>query len=480
MSKYETVIGLEIHVQITSAKSKLFSQAPVSACAAPNTQIALLDIGLPGTLPVLNEFCVEQAVLTGLALGGEINKRSIFERKEYFYADTPLGYQISQQEEPIIRNCRIEIVGDDGKEKNIRIQRIHLEQDAGKNIHDIDHTNSYIDFNRAGVPLMEVVTEPDLCSPAEAASFIKKLIAVLECIGVCDCDMSKGNLRIDANVSVRKHGEPLGVRVEIKNLNSIRFMQMAVNLEVDRHVKTIEAGGKILMQTLLFDPQNMQTRVMRTKEEMDDYRYFEDPDLFPVVISDEFIDSIRKRLPELPEQKKARFMTEFALSAYDAGILTENKEIADFFEESVEKSSVKNAKSIANLLIGEVFSYMNEDGRAISQSGLTTDNMAEIVSNIENENISIGSAKIVIKEIWKNGGEVAKVIESSGLLQVSSEDEIERILLAVLEKEASYVDEYKSGKEKLFGYLVGQSMKAMQGSGNPKVINTVLKKLLGR
>lgn len=472
---WEYVIGLEIHAQVKS-KSKLFSGAPTDFGGETNSQVSLVDMAMPGMLPVLNEFCVEQAIKTGLSVGAKIAKKSVFDRKNYFYADLPQGYQISQFYHPIVIGGEVHIIDEEKNPKTIRIHHIHLEQDAGKSMHDQSPTSSFIDLNRAGVALMEIVSEPDMRSPHEAAEYIKKLRAILRCIETCDGDMEKGSLRVDANVSVRRPGAELGTRCEIKNVNSVRNVVRAIEYEAMRQVEILETGGKIDQETRLFDADAGTTRTMRSKEDAMDYRYFPDPDLLPLRISDEYIEKIRKTLPELPDAKISRYISEYKLSVYDAEVLVENSEVTSYFELVAERT--KDAKMAANWITVELFGYLNRENLEFEESKISAQRLASLINLIKDNTISGKIAKQVFEIMQTDESDPAGIIEKQGLKQVTNSEEIEKIISEVLAENPDSVAEYRSGKDKLFGFFVGQVMKKTQGKANPNVVNDILMKLL--
>ena len=471
---WEMVIGLEIHAQISS-KSKLFSGASASFGAEANSNVSLVDAAMPGMLPVINEFCVEQAVKTGLALNAKINNVSIFDRKNYFYADLPQGYQISQFTKPIVGEGEIIIDLDDGLQTTIGIERLHLEQDAGKSLHDQHPSKSYIDLNRTGVALMEIVSKPDIRSPQEAGAYVKKIRSILRYVGACDGNMEEGSLRADCNVSVRKSGEEFGTRCEIKNLNSVRFIIQAIQSEAERQVEILEEGGKINQETRLFDTSTGETRSMRSKEDAHDYRYFPDPDLLPLTLEEKMIDELKKSLPELPDKKKERFINEYGLSPYEANVLVSEKEISDFYEEVAKLSDKKLA---ATWMMGDLFAMLNNKGLNISNSPITAKNFAELIQSIKSGEISGRIAKEVFEIMVQSGDNPKKIIESKGMKQQSDPKELEKMINEILTKNKDKVDQYKSGKEKLFGFFVGQVMKQSGGKANPQLTNEILKKLL--
>lgn len=477
---WEMVIGLEVHAQILST-SKLFSGAPTAFGTEPNTQVSFLDAGFPGMLPVINGVCVEQAVKTGLGLHGQINLTSVFDRKNYFYADLPLGYQITQFNLPIMEKGYLDIETGEGGLKRIHITRLHMEQDAGKSFHDLHPTRSYLDFNRAGVALMEIVSEPDLRSAEEAAAYVKKLRALLRYLNTCDGNMEEGSLRVDVNISVRRPGELPGIRAEIKNVNSIRFIQQAIHFEAQRQIQALEAGQALVQETRLFDPTKGETRAMRTKEEAHDYRYFPDPDLLPVHLEAADVDRIRDSLPELPDAKTTRFMQQFDLSRYDASLLVAEKEIAAFFESAVaasQQGGKETAKRIANWMSGDFFAALNRHNLDFEKAPLTPNALAALVDLITAGTISGKMAKDVFLEMWETQQDPEKIIKDKGLQQVSDTAALQRIIQDILKAHADKVVEYKSGKDKLFGFFVGLVMKETKGQGNPALINELLKKAL--
>ena len=473
-NEYEVVIGLEVHAQVLS-ESKLFSNSPTKFGAEPNTQVSFVDAAFPGMLPVINEFCIKQAVKTGIGLNAKINKKSIFDRKNYFYADLPQGYQISQYKNPIVGEGSV-ILDLASREKKIRIERLHLEQDAGKSIHDIDPQNTLVDLNRSGVALMEIVSKPDLRTLEEVNAYIKKLRSIMRYLGTCDGNMQEGSLRADVNVSVKKKGEKeLGTRCEIKNVNSIKFMQMAIDYEANRQVDIIEEGGKIDQETRLFDIKKNETRSMRSKEDAHDYRYFPDPDLLPLEISDEFINDLKNNIPELPDQKKKRFIEKFNLSPYEANILVSDIETSKYFEEVIKKSDVKIS---TNWITGELFALLNEKNLEISQSPISAKNLSKLINLITDGTISGKIAKSVFEIMADGHMDPQKIIEEKGLKQQSDPKKLEKIIDKVIKDNKDKVKEYKSGKEKLFGFFVGQVMKVSGGKANPQLVNEILKKNL--
>jgi aspartyl-tRNA(Asn)/glutamyl-tRNA(Gln) amidotransferase subunit B len=472
--KWETVIGLEVHAQVIS-RAKLFSGAATDFGAEPNTQVSPVDAAFPGMLPVINRFCVEQAVRTGLGLEAEINLHSVFERKNYFYPDLPAGYQISQYQQPVVGHGRIVLDMPDGTTREIGITRLHLEQDAGKSLHDQHPTLSYVDLNRAGVALMEIVSEPDLRSAEEAGVYLRKLRSILRYLGTCDGNMEEGSLRCDCNVSVRRPGEPLGTRCEIKNLNSIRFVMQAIEYEASRQVELLEEGGTVEQQTRLFDSGRGVTRPMRSKEEAHDYRYFPDPDLLPLVLDPGWVARIRAELPELPDAKKARFMADYALSADDAGVLVAEKATALFFE---RVAAGRDPKAAANWVMGDLFGALNRLGVGIEYSPVSAEQLGALIDLIADGTISSRLAKEVFAEMVATGADPAAVVEAKGLRQVTDAGAIAAAIDAVLAANWDKVAEYRAGRDKLFGFFVGQVMRATQGKANPALVNELLKKKL--
>ena len=472
--EYEVIIGLEVHAQVLS-ESKLFSSSPTKFGSEPNTQVSLVDAAFPGMLPVINEFCIKQAIKTGIGLNAKINNKSIFDRKNYFYADLPQGYQISQYKNPIVGEGSVTLDMPDG-EKMIGIERLHLEQDAGKSIHDIDPQNTLVDLNRSGVALMEIVSKPDLRSLDEVNAYIKKLRSIMRYLGTCDGNMQEGSLRADVNVSVRKKGETeLGTRCEIKNVNSIKFMQMAIDYEANRQVDILEEGGSIDQETRLFDTKKNETRSMRTKEDAHDYRYFPDPDLLPLELNDDFINEIKNEIPELPDEKKKRFIDKFNLSPYEANILVSDIETSKYFEDVSKNSDVKLA---TNWITGELFALLNNKSIEITESPITSENLAKLINLIKDGTISGKIAKSVLEEVWETASDVDEIIQSKGLVQIQDESILEDIAKKVIESNPNQVSAYKAGKDKLFGFFVGQIMKETQGKANPKAVNEILKDLL--
>ena len=473
-SNWEVVIGLEVHAQVSS-NSKLFSGSATKFGAEPNTQVSLVDSAFPGMLPVINQYCIEQAVKTGLGFNAKINSYSVFDRKNYFYADLPQGYQISQYKNPIVGEGEIILDLPSGTKK-IGIERLHLEQDAGKSIHDIDPINTFVDLNRSGIALMEIVSKPDLRSPDEVNAYIKKLRSIMRYLGTCDGNMQEGSLRADVNVSVRKEGDTtLGTRCEIKNVNSIKFMQMAIDYEAKRQVELLESGKSIDQETRLFDTKKNETRSMRSKEDAHDYRYFPDPDLLPLKLSDDFINKIKKNIPELPDEKKKRFIEKFNLTPYEATILVSDIETSKYFEEVVKDSDVKLA---ANWIIGELFALLNEKNLEITQSPISARNLSKLINLIKDGTISGKIAKTLFELMLDGDKDPEILVEEKGLKQKSDPKELENLIDGVIKDNPDKVAEYKSGKVKLFGFFVGQVMKVSNGTANPQLVNEILKKKL--
>lgn len=474
---WETVIGLEIHAQLAT-KSKIFASSATAYGAEPNTQANLVDLGYPGVLPVLNREAVRMAVKFGLAVGASVSRRSIFARKNYFYPDLPKGYQISQYEKPIVEKGTLQIVLDDGTHKTIGITRAHLEEDAGKSLHEDFQGSSGIDLNRAGTPLLEIVSEPDMRSAKEAVAYMKKIHTLVRYLEICDGNMQEGSFRCDANVSVRPVGqEKFGTRCEIKNLNSFRFIEKAINYEVARQIEIIEGGGKIRQETRLYDPDKGETRALRSKEEANDYRYFPDPDLLPVALDDAFIESARASLPELPDQKAARYVKSFGLSEYDAGLLTASREIGDYYESVLTKVPGQE-KLAANWVMGELSAALNKDGLDITQSRISSEKLAGLLARIADETISGKIAKDVFEKMWSDGQDADTIIESKGLKQITDTGAIEKVIDEVIAANPKQLADYRSGKDKLFGFFVGQVMKLSGGKANPAQVNELLKKRL--
>lgn len=472
--KWEYVIGLEVHAQVSS-NAKLFSGAGATFGAEPNSQVSLIDAAMPGMLPVLNKYCVEQAIKTGLGINATINKVSVFDRKNYFYADLPQGYQISQFYIPIVQNGHLFVKTEEGAQKRIRINRIHLEQDAGKSMHDQSPNFSLIDLNRSGIALMEIVTEPDLSSPFEAAEYVKKLRNLLRSIGSCDGNMEEGSLRCDANISVRKAGAPLGTRCEIKNVNSVKNIVKAIEYEAMRQVEILESGGIVEQETRLFDAGNGTTRAMRSKEDANDYRYFPDPDLLPVHVDDELIERLRSELPELPDAKIQRYITEFGLSDYDAEVIVADDYTAKYFEEA---SVGTNPKLVANWISSELFGRLNKNDMELEYCKISPAMIRELVMLIEGGTISGKIAKTVFEDMFENGEAPSKIVKDKGLVQVSDRGSIEPIIDKIIAANPDSVAAYKSGKDKLFGFFVGQVMKETGGKASPQLVNDLLKEKL--
>jgi aspartyl-tRNA(Asn)/glutamyl-tRNA(Gln) amidotransferase subunit B len=478
---WETVIGLEIHAQLAT-HTKIFSGSATAFGAAPNTQANLVDLGYPGVLPVLNESAVKMAVKFGLSVGAQVAKRSVFARKNYFYPDLPKGYQISQYELPIVEHGKMDILLDDGATKTVGITRAHLEEDAGKSLHEDFQGHSGIDLNRAGTPLIEIVSEPDMRSAKEAVAYLKKIHTLVRYLEICDGNMQEGSFRCDANVSVRKLGaEKYGTRCEIKNLNSFRFIEKAINYEVARQIELIESGGKVRQETRLYDPDKGETRALRSKEEANDYRYFPDPDLLPVILDDAFINTIRATLPELPDEKAARLSNDYELSAYDAGVLTASREIADYYEtvtRNLNGDAKHNAKLAANWVMGDLSGALNRDGLEIVDSKVSAAALAELLARINDETISGKLAKEVFEAMWLEGKDADAIIEAKGLKQITDTSAIEKVIDEVMAANPRQLADYRSGKDKLFGFFVGQVMKITAGKANPAQVNDLLKQKL--
>jgi len=479
--KWETVIGLEVHVQLNT-KSKIFSGAATAYGAEPNTQACAIDLGLPGVLPMLNEEAVRMAVKFGLAVNAKIAAKSIFDRKNYFYPDLPKGYQISQFSHPIVAGGTLVIETEEGSTKTINITRAHLEEDAGKSLHEDFKGLSGIDLNRAGTPLLEIVSEPELRNAAEAIAYLKMLHALVKYLDICDGNMQEGSFRCDANVSVRPSGQAkFGTRAEIKNVNSFKFVEKAINYEVERQIAILESGGTVVQETRLYDSQKNETRSMRSKEEANDYRYFPDPDLLPLEISPEFIQQVRQTLPELPEAKKQRFKSQYELSDYDANILTASKAFADFYEAAVAAvTSAETAtyKLTANILIGDFYAALNKNNLDIEQAPVSAKQLAMLVQRVADNTISGKIAKTVFESMWESRQDPDLIIEQQGLKQVTDSSAIEKIIDTVIAANQKQSEEYRNGKEQLFGFFVGQVMKASQGKANPDQVNKLLKEKL--
>jgi aspartyl-tRNA(Asn)/glutamyl-tRNA(Gln) amidotransferase subunit B len=476
MSSWEVVIGLEIHAQL-ACKSKIFSGAATAYGAPPNTQACAVDLGMPGVLPVLNEEAVRMAAKFGLAIGAKVSERSVFARKNYFYPDLPKGYQISQFELPVVQKGAITIEVD-GQEKVVGITRAHLEEDAGKSLHEDFQGLSGIDLNRAGTPLLEIVSEPDMRSAKEAIAYMKKIHSLVRYLEICDGNMQEGSFRCDANVSVRPKGQAeFGTRAELKNLNSFRFVERAINLEVERQIELIEAGGKVVQETRLYDSEKHETRSMRSKEEANDYRYFPDPDLLPLVIEEAFLAQVKLSLPELPDEKAQRFTEQYGLSPYDAGVLTAIRELAHYYEDTV-KLSGSDAKLCANWVMGDLAAALNKHNLEITESPVNATQLAGMLKRITDNTISGKIAKQVFEAMWNDEGDADSVIEKQGLKQVTDTGAIEKVIDEVMAKNPKQLEEYRSGKDKLFGFFVGQVMKISQGKANPDQVNELLKRKL--
>jgi len=471
---WEVVIGMEVHAQVTS-QSKLFSGASTEFGGAPNSHVSLVDAAMPGMLPVINEECVRQAIRTGLGLKAKINLKSVFDRKNYFYPDLPQGYQISQYKSPVVGEGVVTVDLDGGESVNVGIERLHLEQDAGKSLHDRQPAYSYVDLNRSGVALMEIVSKPDLRSAEEAKAFISKLRSVLRYLGTCDGDMEKGSLRADVNVSVRRPGEPLGTRCEIKNMNSISFIGDAIEHEARRQIEILEEGGVVEQETRLYDPARHETRPMRTKEEAHDYRYFPDPDLLPLEFDQAYVDALAARLPELPDEKKARFMREFSLSAYDADVLVAERETANYFD-AVAKG--RDGKLAANWVINELFGRLNKEGVAVASSPVSADQLGAVLDMIANGTISGKIAKDLFEIVWTEGGDPRAIVEQRGMKQVTDLGAIERVVDDIIAKNPDKVADAKTNP-KAIGWFVGQVMKSSGGKASPQAVNDFLRKKLG-
>jgi aspartyl-tRNA(Asn)/glutamyl-tRNA(Gln) amidotransferase subunit B len=474
---WETVIGLEIHAQLAT-RSKIFSGSATAFGAPPNAQADLVDLGYPGILPVLNGEAVRMAVLFGLAIGARIAARSVFARKNYFYPDLPKGYQISQYELPIVAGGHVDIVLDDGSARRVGVTRAHLEEDAGKSLHEGLPGLTGIDLNRAGTPLIEIVSEPEMRSAREAVAYMKKVHTLVRYLGICDGNMQEGSFRCDANVSVRPRGaEKFGTRAEIKNINSFRYVEKAINFEVARQIDLLEGGGKVVQETRLFDPDRGETRSMRSKEEANDYRYFPDPDLLPVELDPAYIEAVRAQLPELPDEKAQRFVTQYQLSGYDAQVLTSSSELAHYYE-SVVREFGGSPKLAANWVGGDLAAFLNRDGLEIAASRVAAPALAVLLRRIDDQTISGKIAKDVFAAMWDEALEADAVIEARGLRQITDDGPIERAIAAVLAAHPGQLADYRSGKDKLFGFFVGQAMKATQGKANPERLNQLLKKAL--
>ncbi len=476
--EWEVVIGLEVHAQVSS-QAKLFSGAATAFGADPNTQVALLDAGLPGTLPVLNTYCVDQAIKTGFGLNANVQKVSIFDRKNYFYPDLPLGYQISQFHYPIVLGGYLDILLKDGQQKRINITRLHMEIDAGKSTHDISDKESFIDLNRAGIALMEIVSEPEIRSSEEAQAYVKKLRSILRYIGSCDGNMEQGSLRVDANVSLHKPNTPFGTRAEIKNVNSVKFLGQAIDYEIARQLELLENGEEIIQETRLFDPTKGETRSMRSKEDAMDYRYFPDPDLQPLILKQERLDKLKAEMPELPDALEKRFTEQYALSRYDAGVLVAEQQVAKAYEEIVSHSKGKGSpKLIANWLLSEVFGALNREGKTLNDLPFNKLYIAELVDLIIDDTISGKIAKDVFAHMWQTGKAPGTLVDELGLKQVSDSAALGTMIDEVIAANPQQLEQYRSGKDKLFGFFVGQVMQACKGKANPGLVNDILKEKL--
>jgi aspartyl-tRNA(Asn)/glutamyl-tRNA(Gln) amidotransferase subunit B len=471
---WEVVVGMEVHAQVTS-NAKLFSGASTAFGGPPNSHVSLVDAAMPGMLPVINEECVRQAIRTGLGLNARVNYKSVFDRKNYFYPDLPQGYQISQYKSPIVGEGEVTVETADGETVAVGIERLHLEQDAGKSLHDQHPTMSLVDLNRSGVALMEIVSKPDLRSAEDAKAFVTKLRTILRYLGTCDGDMEKGNLRADVNVSVRRPGEALGIRCEIKNVNSIRFIGQAIDYEARRQIGVLEDGGTIDQETRLFDPGKGETRSMRTKEEAHDYRYFPDPDLLPLELTPAYVEALRDALPELPDEKRARFARDYGLSAYDAGVLASEREIADFFEQA---AAGRDGKAAANWVINELFGRLNREGKDITASPVSAAQLGAILDLIGAGTISGKIAKDLFEIVWVEGGDPRAIVEARGMVQVSDVSAIEKMVDDIIAANPDKVAQAKA-KPALIGWFVGQAMRASGGRANPQAVNELLKRKLG-
>ena len=470
---WELVIGIEIHAQVKS-NSKLFSSSSTDFGSGPNSQVSLVDAAMPGMLPVINKFCVEQAVRSGIGLNAKINNKSIFDRKNYFYQDLPQGYQISQFKDPIIGNGFIDIVLDD-QTKRIGIERLHLEQDAGKSLHDQDPNLTFVDLNRSGIALMEIVSKPDMSSADEAVEYVKKVRSILRYLDTCDGNMEQGSLRADVNVSVNKPGDELGTRCEIKNLNSFKYIHSAIIYEAKRQIKIIESGESINQETRLYNIDTGETRSMRSKEDAHDYRYFPDPDLLPLEIEDKWIEEIKSTIPELPDQKKNRFIKDYNLSEYDAGVIVSDKATSDYYEKVVKNRS---PKLVTTWVTSELFSILNKKNLTIDESPVSHDKLGELIDNIESGKVSNRLAKDIFEEMCETGKSPGDIISEKGLSQISDEGELEKLVNDVLIANPENVEKYKNGKDKLFGFFVGEAMKLSKGKANPKLLNELLRSKL--
>ncbi len=478
---WEMVIGLEIHAQVKS-NSKLFSSSSTKFGSSPNSQVSLVDAAMPGMLPVINKYCVEQAVKTGVGLNAKINNYSVFDRKNYFYADLPQGYQISQYKYPIVGEGKVTIDFKDGTSKDIRIVRLHLEQDAGKSLHDQNPSKTYVDLNRSGVALMEIVSEPDIRTPDEAGMYISKIRSILMYLDTCDGNMQEGSLRADVNISVRKPGDEYGTRCEIKNLNSIKFIKQAINYEAKRQIEILESGGSIEQNTMLFNTSTGKTRPMRNKEEAHDYRYFPDPDLLPLEISEEEIGKIKSSIPKLPDELKNKFIEIYKLSNYDASVLTAEKQTSDYFNETINSDSeLKNhAKIVVNWITSELFSLLNKNNQDLNNSPVSPENLGQLIKLISKNEISGKIAKDVLEDMFSSGKTARQIVDEKGLQQVTDQGEIAKVIDEVIAENPKMVEQYLAGKDKLLGFFVGQAMKLTKGKANPKMLNDILKQKLNK
>ncbi len=478
--EYEMNIGLEIHCQVIS-ESKLFSASSTKFGAQPNTHVSFFDSGFPGQLPVINKYCIEQAIKTGLGLNAKINKRSVFDRKHYFYADLPTGYQITQQFHPIVSDGWVEITDEEGNAKKIRIEKLHVEQDAGKLNHELSPNKSMVDFNRAGVALMEIVSKPDISSPYEAGEYIKKMRSIVRYLGTCDGNMDEGSMRCDINISLREKGsDKLGTRTETKNVNSVRFAIQAIEYEAQRQADILADGGKIDQETRLFDANTGTTRTMRSKENAIDYRYFPDPDIMPLILEEGLVERIKESMPELPDVKKKRFMEQYKLSDYDSNILTSERAIAEYFEKAVDKTKDNDGKMVSNWMQSELFAVLNKEAKDIIDSPIKPEELAELINLIKDGTISGKIAKDVFKLMYEGDEKSAsKIVEEKGWKQVSDTSAIEKVIDDLIANSPDNVNAYKAGKVQLFGWFVGQTLKAMKGQANPQIVNEILKKKLG-
>jgi len=472
---WEMVIGLEVHAQVKS-NSKLFSSSSTKFGSSPNSQVSLVDAAMPGMLPVINKYCIEQAVKSGIGLNAKINNYSVFDRKNYFYADLPQGYQISQYKYPIVGEGKVTIDFKDGTSKDIRIVRLHLEQDAGKSLHDQNPTKTYVDLNRSGVALMEIVSEPDIRTPEEAGMYISKIRSILMYLDTCDGNMQEGSLRADVNISVRKPGDEYGTRCEIKNLNSIKFIKQAINYEAKRQIEILESGGSIEQNTMLFNTSTGKTRPMRNKEEAHDYRYFPDPDLLPLEISEEKIKSIKSSIPKLPDELKNKFIETYKLSNYDASVLTAEKQISDYFNEAInsDNSLKESAKTVVNWITSELFSLLNKNNFELNNSPVSPNDLGQLVKLISSNEISGKIAKDVLEDMFTSGKSAREIVDEKGLKQVTDQGEIEKVIEEVIDDNPKMVKDYLGGKDKLLGFFVGQAMKKTKGKANPKMLNDIL------